>query len=344
MSKSKRTDEHASGILIVDKPALWTSHDVVARVRRVFRTKRVGHTGTLDPFATGVLVLLIGHATRLAQFLAHDEKEYEAVIRFGYKTTTGDLTGERVGEDEVFNHEDLTIERIESAMRRMTGVQEQTPPMYSAKKIDGVKLYELARKGIEVERKAVEIMVRGFELMDLESINHRDTEEEEETQRFIKLNDDGTCDVRVRAVCSAGTYIRVLAEDLGARLGAGAHLVELRRTRAGDFDLSRAVTLDELQSLIAADNANEVSLELQRKLLPLASALPQMPTVHLTNDQLARVRHGAAVEVEELFDKQDATNVCLLDERAELIAVGVYDAARKAIQPRVLLVTQETVK
>ncbi len=331
MSKAKRNDSGVSGILILDKPAGITSHDCVSRVRKIYGTRRVGHTGTLDPFATGVLVMLLGHATRLAQFLATDVKEYEAVIRFGFKTATGDLTGARIDDGEA-NLEALSIERIKKAMRLMTGVQTQTPPMYSAKKIDGVKLYELARQGIEVEREAVEIRVSEFELMTSENFNHRDTEEKDETQSFIKMNDGGTCDARVRVACSAGTYIRVLAEDLGARLNVGAHLAELRRTCAGAFDIRQSCTFDELARQAETGAESEA-------LLGLNDALPELPCVHLGSDDLRRVHHGASLRVED-STLDDGARVRLTDDTGGLIAIGIYDAGRQTIQPRVLLVPQ----
>ncbi|HVF49315.1 MAG TPA: hypothetical protein VNA19_04470, partial [Pyrinomonadaceae bacterium] len=200
------------GILIIDKPAGWTSHDVVARARRIMGERRVGHTGTLDPFATGVLVVLVGHATRLAQFLAGAEKEYEALIRFGYATDTGDLTGTRraqpgadAGGSEGAGGDDaraacasLTETRIEAALTNLRGEIEQTPPMYSAKKVQGQKLYESARRGVEVERAAVRVSVRVFELMRREGV-------------LLSERADGTCDAAARVVCSAGTYVRTLA-------------------------------------------------------------------------------------------------------------------------------------
>src|ERR671920_178359 len=188
------------GILIVDKPGGWTSHDVVARARRILREKRVGHTGTLDPFATGVLVLLVGRATRLAQFLAGAEKEYEATIRLGYATDTGDLTGAPRGE----------LRPCADAGRE------------------------------EVERKAVRVRVGEFEITA------------DEAGAWLRPNDDGTCDLRARVVCSAGTYVRALAESLGERLKTGAHLAALRRTRAGEFGLERAILLEELPQLVEA--------------------------------------------------------------------------------------------
>ncbi|MGH9820260.1 MAG: tRNA pseudouridine(55) synthase TruB, partial [Pyrinomonadaceae bacterium] len=206
---------------MIDKPAGITSHDVVARARRILKTKRVGHTGTLDPFATGVLVLMIGKATRLAQFLDKDEKEYEAVIQFGSETDTGDLTGVRNGECRMSSQEiaDLLARTNWSdVFAEFMGEIEQTPPMYSAKKIDGKKLYELARKGETVKRAPVNVTISKLELVDAAAIR------------------DPRSSIRIRVGCSAGTYIRTLAEDIGRKLEIGAHLTELRRTRAGRFD------------------------------------------------------------------------------------------------------------
>src|SRR5919112_2576217 len=156
------------GILIIDKPEGWTSHDVVARARRVLRERRVGHTGTLDPFATGVLVLLVGRATRLAQFLAGAEKEYEATIRLGFDTDTGDLTGERREGKGTADCATLKVEELEAALAPLRGDIEQVPPMYSAKKVGGKKLYELARRGEEIEREAVRVRVGVFETVAVE--------------------------------------------------------------------------------------------------------------------------------------------------------------------------------
>lgn len=334
------------GVLIIDKPAGWTSHDVVARVRRILRERRVGHTGTLDPFATGVLVVLVGRATRLAQFLAGAEKEYEARVRFGYATETGDLTGARreltqtkdaagdatkdsVTEDangNATNGRRLCAkwngEEIEAACASLRGEIEQVPPMYSAKKVQGRKLYELARRGIEVERASVRVTIRELEVS-----------KETDGGALLRENEDGTCDMDVRVVCSAGTYIRVLAEDLGARLGAGAHLAALRRTRAGAFRIEEAVTLEGLAEKVEAGALGEL-------LIAPDAALPQMPFVHLTGEAARRARHGAAVRVERDANSsfQDGELVKMRDDAAgRLIAVGVYDASRASLQPRVML-------
>src|SRR5215218_1662639 len=195
------------GILIVDKPPGLTSHDVVARVRRILKTKRVGHTGTLDPFATGVLVLMIGSATRLARFLDKDTKEYIAEVQFGFETETGDLSGLRISDcglriQEIV--EKLNVTDWEDVFGKFRGDILQTPPMYSAKKVEGKKLYELAREGKEIERKPILVSIHKLELLPNEIGNPQSA-------------------IRIRVVCSAGTYIRTLAEDIGRDVGIGAH-------------------------------------------------------------------------------------------------------------------------
>ena len=303
------------GILVIDKPAGWTSHDVVARARRLLREKRVGHTGTLDPFATGVLVLLVGRATRLAQFLAGAEKEYEAVVRLGYKTETGDLTGARLGELDACR--DWQRPELESALQSLRGEIDQVPPMYSAKKIQGQKLYELARRGEEVERRPVRVVVREFEF----GFPGREV---------MSRNADGTCDLPARVVCSAGTYVRVLAESLGEQLGVGAHLAELRRTRAGAFRVAESVTLERLQESAEAGRAGEL-------LLAMNAALPSMPAAHLTDADERRVMHGAEVRAPAAGagNWADGAHVQLIGTDGALVAVGEYDARRATVRPRV---------
>ena len=309
------------GILVIDKPVDWTSHDVVARVRRILREKRVGHTGTLDPFATGVLIMLIGRATRLAQFLSGAEKEYEATVRFGFATETGDLTGARRGALKTCEGWDAT--EIEAALRTLGGESEQVPPMYSAKKIQGQKLYELARRGVEVERNSVRVKLREIEAVETNGA-------------LLRHNDDGTCDLRVRVVCSAGTYVRVLAESIGEQLGMGAHLSSLRRTRAGVFRLKQAVTLERLNELAEAGAAREILTEMN-------AALAGLPSTHLTFEEARRVRHGAAV-----LAPRDAPDrwlsgapVRMLDAQDRLLAIGIYQPARALVQPRVMLAGDE---
>jgi tRNA pseudouridine55 synthase len=313
------------GFLIIDKPAGLTSHDVVARVRRVLGERRIGHTGTLDPFATGVLVILVGRATRLAQFLSGAEKEYEAVIRLGYATDTGDITGKptAVGEESIGSPGRSSSEQeIEVALRSLRGAIDQVPPMYSAKKQGGRKLYELARRGEQVERKAVPVTVHTFEAV-------------RSSDQLLKDNRDGTIDLRVRVCCSAGTYVRGLAESVGERLGVGAHLAELRRTRAGDFHIADAWSLAQLE-----DQAEKESLT--TLLLPPDAALGRMPFVYLSADDAQRTRKGMAMrlEVEPEGASIDGESIGMRDEAGTLIAVGSYDRTAQLLRPRVVLAVE----
>ncbi len=312
------------GLLIIDKPAGLTSHDVVARVRRLLREKRVGHTGTLDPFATGVLVLLVGRATRLAQFLSGAEKEYEATVRLGFATDTGDLTGAaRAHDGDPRPCVAIDEPEIEAALGRLRGEIEQVPPMYSAKKIGGRKLYELARAGEVVERAAVRVRVSVFELIRWE---------DGAALRPNSPNENATCDLKTRITCSAGTYVRSLAESLGERLRTGAHLAALRRTRAGEFSIRDALTLEELEQALE-DGA------LARAIVSMDAALSFMPCVHLTVEEARRVRHGAAVPAtgKVAASLDEGGQVRLRDEQGNLLAVGVYAKQEGTLRPRVML-------
>ena len=311
------------GAFIIDKPAGLTSHDVVARVRKIIGERRAGHTGTLDPFATGVLVILVGRATRLAQFLSGAEKEYEAVIRLGYATDTGDVTGQRNRSN--FTTETRTTdfhrEEIEAALQSLRGEIEQTPPMHSAKKTGGRKLYELARRGEEVERKPVRINVKEFALMSPDSC-------------VLKPNADGSSDFQARVVCSAGTYVRTLAEDLGKQLGIGAHLLELRRTRAGNFSVHDALTLEQLAGLSESNLA-------ESKLIPPDAVLSHLPAIELTADEVGRTLHGIDLSVDDraVENWSDGEPVRMRDADGQLIAVGNYDESQRAVHPKVVIGT-----
>jgi tRNA pseudouridine55 synthase len=312
------------GVLIIDKPAGLTSHDVVARVRRILSERRIGHTGTLDPFATGVLVVLVGRATRLAQFLSGAEKEYEAVVRFGYATATGDGTGTRLESPRAQNVTEEIIQtwserEIEAALAGLRGEIEQVPPMYSAKKVQGTKLYELARRGVEIERKAVPVTIHELEVVRPEGA-------------LLEDKEDGTKELRVRVRCSAGTYIRTLAESIGERLGVAAHLSSLRRTRAGDFRLEDALSLDELKERMEAGEAETI-------ILSPDAALSKLPFVHLTADEARQTLHGVALRLraETTGGWRENEPVRMLDRDGRLIAVGFYDAASGCLRPRVVL-------
>jgi tRNA pseudouridine55 synthase len=316
------------GVLIIDKPAGLTSHDVVARVRRILRLRRVGHTGTLDPFATGVLVVLVGGATRLAQFLAGADKEYEALIRFGFATETGDLTGARRLPANPFGPIATDCARwsereIEAALESLRGEIEQVPPMYSAKKVQGQKLYELARRGVEIERAAVRVRISELEALGQEGA-------------LLHRNEDETCDLRVRVVCSAGTYVRTLAESVGEKLGVGAHLAALRRTRAGRLGLEASITLDELEERAVAGDTEGAFLSLD-------AALSALPSAHLTGEDAQRVRHGVAVRAAVTDEEKylDEQWVRMIDEGGDLIAVALYQAATRSLRPRVVFVPEK---
>ena len=313
------------GVLIIDKPAGMTSHDVVARVRNILGERRVGHTGTLDPFATGVLVMLAGRTTRLAQYLSGAEKEYEAVIRLGYATDTGDVTGMPVGESHANTQSTQSIrqEDIETALASLRGEIEQTPPMYSAKKVGGRKLYELARRGEEVERKPVRVTVSEFEAIALDG-------------PLLTPERDGSHDLRVRVVCSAGTYIRTLAEDFGQRLGLGAHVASLRRTRAGRFTIAEAFTLERLSELAE-------SLSIETALISSDAAIAHLPAVNLQEDDVARTLHGIDMQIGDaaVSEWSDCQPVRMRDAGGDLIAVGIYDESRRTIHPKVVMANRE---
>jgi tRNA pseudouridine55 synthase len=303
------------GVLIIDKPAGVTSHDVVARTRHILHERRIGHTGTLDPFATGVLVILVGKATRLAQFLNDVDKEYEAIIRLGYSTDTGDRTGTPIGGPPSQPRE-WREEEIEAALKPFRGEIDQVPPMYSAKKVQGKKLYELARRGESVERKPVHVCIHEFEAIKPDG-------------QLIKDNLDGTFDFHARVSCSSGTYVRTLAEDFGKRLSVGAHLAELRRTRVGDFQVTQSITLDQLKLHVGEESLGTV-------MLPPAAALSRLPFVHLSDDDVRRANNGREVTVAG-YDWADGENVKMCDTQEHLIAVGQYDANSKSVHPRVVL-------
>ena len=324
-----------NGVLSINKPPGLTSHDVVAQVRHILQVRRVGHTGTLDPFATGVLVTLIGGATRLAQFLSGLEKEYEAVIRLGYATDTGDVTGKPIrnreedpapaGKASGDSGRRWSTEEIEAALASLRGEIDQVPPMYSAKKQGGRKLYELARRGDEVERKPVRVCIYEFEPINLAS---------KPTAELLKDNRDGTFDFEVRVACTAGTYIRTLAEDFGKRLGVGAHLAELRRTRVGDFHVQEAKTLEQLKVHFAEES-------LGRILYKPDEALSRLPFVDLSGDEVRRVQNGLAVKVEQAA-WSDGERVRMRDEHGNLIAVAAFNAAEGWLHPRVVIARSET--
>ncbi len=251
------------GLLVVDKPAGWTSHDVVARSRRLCGTRRVGHAGTLDPMATGVLVLGVGSATRLLGQLALRDKAYTATIRLGQSTGTDDADGDILGAADASGVSD---ESLEAAVAQMTGEIQQRPSAVSAVKVAGERAYKRVRAGEDVVLPARPVTVSVFEVRDVR-------------------RHDGLVDLDVEVVCSTGTYVRALARDLGTSLGVGGHLTGLRRTRVGRYDLSQAQSLEALEREVVV--------------VPLATAAADnFATYRLTADEATAVRHGRALTTE----------------------------------------------
>jgi tRNA pseudouridine55 synthase len=275
------------GVLVVDKPAGPTSHDIVAQVRRALGERRVGHTGTLDPFATGVLPLCLGKATRLARFLGGGDKEYRATVRLGFATTTDDLTGEPLSAPHGGRP---TRAEVEQALAGFVGCFSQLPPAYSAKHVGGRRLYELARRGEPAVRSASPVTVHALEI--------------------VAFADDR---LEILLSCSPGTYVRALARDLGEKLGVGAHLTALRRTRSGPFDLAAAVAADDLGSA-------------ERRLVPMAALLPELPAVSVPASARPLLRNGRDLGPDGVtrgFPSQAVERVRLVAETGELLALAV---------------------
>ncbi|MBQ1169897.1 MAG: tRNA pseudouridine(55) synthase TruB [Oscillospiraceae bacterium] len=249
-----------NGIVIVDKPQDWTSQDVTARLRRVFNTRRIGHGGTLDPMATGVLPVFVGRGTRGVEFFEHAEKTYETVLRLGLTTTTEDVWGETIEEKSV----EFTTEKLETVLESFRGEILQVPPMYSALKVNGQKLCDLARKGKEVERKPRPITIHELTLLEV-----------------------GENTLRLRVRCSKGTYIRTLCKDIGEALGCGGCMAQLRRVTAGEYTIEEAVPL---QVLLDTENPEQY-------LRGVDTMFRNYPEIKLTPNQEKRCRNGNAFSV-----------------------------------------------
>lgn len=277
-----------NGLVLIDKPAGCTSHDVVNRWRKLAQTKRVGHLGTLDPMATGLLALLTGTATRLAQFYGKDEKTYCAQITFGQTSDTYDAEGQVIETRMPLPSPDA----VQAALREFTGKFLQTPPPVSAKKINGVPAYKLARKHVPVELTPVEIEVKRLD------VTHLSPER-----------------LEITVTCSSGGYIRSIAHDLGQRLGCGALLSWLRRTQAGEFKIENAKTLDTLIEMAAAGRLSEA-------VTPAAGMLTQMPAEHFDVLAEAQIRQGRAFRTSPFVVPAGAPLVKALSYSGELIAIG----------------------
>lgn len=281
--------ETLSGAIVVDKPSGWTSHDVVNRMRRICGTRRIGHLGTLDPLATGVLPLLIGPATRLARFFTRSDKLYEGTVRFGYSTDSYDAEGKPTSEEKSVM---LDCEALKASLLRFSGIIEQMPPPISAKKIEGVPAYKLARRNLPVELKAVAVEIFSIELLRCEG---------------------NEADLRVH--CSAGTYLRSIAHELGEALGSGAFLRALRRLASGPFHIRSAYTLEDLQRL--ADEGR-----LREALTPGAELLPDFPTEIVDTLTTGFIRQGRDFRVNPFRITANARYVKAVTTEGELIAIG----------------------
>lgn len=290
-----------NGILIIDKPAGMTSHDVVARVRRALGEKSVGHLGTLDPMATGVLPLVLGRMTRVAQFYVDSQKAYEGEIRFGFATTTYDAEGDPIEAESPRLAGELTLDEIREAAKAFTGTIQQVPPPFSAKKIAGVPAYKLARKQKPVNLEPVEITVEALEI-----------------EGFA----DGVA--RFTSVVSAGSYIRSIAHDLGQKLGTGAHLASLRRTRSGDFRIEDAHTLAQVESL--AETPEELFIHPRL-------VLPTFPCVTAAGEAITFIRNGRAVNLPEM---SSAPLIKVYSSQRDLLAI-CERIAGTLFRPKVVL-------
>ena len=287
-------------VLIIDKPAGMTSHDVVARVRRIVGEKSIGHLGTLDPMATGVLPLVLGRFTRLAQFYGEADKRYDGAIRFGWATDTYDAEGKATGPEQSVN---FSLEQIQEAAKDFIGEIAQYPPPFSAKKIAGIPAHRLARKGQPVNLQPKQVEIKALEII--------------------------SCDGKVahfKAWVSSGTYLRSLAHDLGRKLNAGAHLAELKRTSVREFSIDEAYSLEQVEQAKSGNTLDELFLHPRL-------VLPEFPAVVASPESAARIRHGGAVNLPE-FSK--AGTVRVFAGQRELLAIAKRIAGT-LFQPKVVL-------
>jgi tRNA pseudouridine55 synthase len=295
------------GVLVVDKPQGLTSHDVVAVARRALHERRIGHTGTLDPLATGVLPLACGRATRLVRFFVASDKDYEATVRFGFSTDSYDITGvETSRSDQV-----PAREAVETALASLRGEYLQMPPAFSAKKIAGERAYERARRDEAVTLQAVPVRVTRADMVEFTGAS-----------------------ARINITCSAGFYVRSFAHSLGELVATGACLESLRRTRSGEFTIGQAVELEHLR---------QSSVAVTEKWIPLDRLLPAMPFVRLGSEGRRRVGHGQMLAAAHLLGGDDGRRgpgewIRFIDEEGELVALGTIDSTGKFLHPAVVLI------
>ncbi|MFC1889236.1 tRNA pseudouridine(55) synthase TruB [Thermodesulfobacteriota bacterium] len=291
--------EKRSGVAVVDKPAGMTSFDVVRKMRRLFACRRVGHMGTLDPFATGVLPICIGEATKIIPYLGNSDREYEGTMVLGVETDTEDCTGIVTASPGAVGVEE---EDVRCTVEKFIGHQEQTPPMYSAVKINGRRLYSIAREGRVVPRKPRKIMVHAI---DLDAV---------EIPR-----------IRFRVHCSSGTYIRTLAADIGRELGTGAHLESLRRTRCGEFTIGNALSLEALSGIASSGDRNGA-------VMSMSGALSRLPGVRVGEDLCRMIAHGREVFISGTDDpsrqRSGESDFVKVMTRSGLLAIGKMSEER----------------
>ena len=281
------------GLLIINKPKGCTSNDVVAKLRRILSVKKAGHTGTLDPDATGVLCVCIGKATRLAQYTGEFEKEYRVVMKLGVSTDTQDATGKVIKETRDF---EITIDEIEKALKKFTGKIPQIPPMYSAVKVGGVPLYRLARKGKEILRKPREVHIKEIKLLDFSGI-------------FARFD----------VTCSKGTYVRTLCADIGDYLGVGAHMYTLERIRSGGFYIRDAMTVDEVEKFKLAGTLTSRLISMEQVTGWMPSVVVKRPWDLFIKDGRP-LDAGAVIGIKSQFGKGD--RVAIMDSEEKLLAIG----------------------
>ena len=295
-----------TGIICLDKPRDMTSFMAVKKASRLLGVKKAGHTGTLDPMATGVLVVMLGYSTRFIELLPEHKKSYTARVKLGITTDTLDITGKILSESPV----NITKEQLLSVAEDFKGEILQTPPMYSALKKDGERLYDLARKGIEIEREQRKIAIEKLEIYDFNGI-----------------------EFSMDVTCSAGTYIRSLCDDIGAKLGCGAVMTELRRTSANGFSIEKSITLEELEQLVSENRTDEVITSVE-------TALMSYPEITVTNPQANRFRNGGALDYARLHGDYPVSIYRVYSPQRKLLGLGEIKEEKSDLSVRRVLIDE----
>lgn len=295
-----------TGIICLDKPRDMTSFMAVKKASRLLGVKKAGHTGTLDPMATGVLVIMLGHSTRFIELLPEHKKSYTARVKLGITTDTLDITGKVLSESPV----NITKEQLLSVAEDFKGEILQTPPMYSALKKDGERLYDLARKGIEIEREQRKIAIEKLEIYDFNGI-----------------------EFSMDVTCTAGTYIRSLCDDIGAKLGCGAVMTELRRTSANGFSIEKSITLEELEKLVSESRTDEVVTSVE-------TALISYPEITVTNPQANRFHNGGALDYARLHGDYPVGIYRVYSPERKLLGLGEIKEEKSDLSVRRVLIDE----